>query len=58
VASKIELLNDEEANEFDKIRHLPIRADNDYYLLGDIKSSDDMNERLVNLIFAIRKVRE
>jgi hypothetical protein len=56
--SKIELLTDEESNEFEKIMNLPIRAATDYYLLSDIKSSEDMNERYVNLIFAIRKVSE
>ncbi len=54
--SKIEPLDDEEAENFERIVNLPIRATSDFYLLGDVKSFQEMNEKFVNMIFAIRQV--
>lgn len=56
--SKIELLNDQESQEYEKLKNLPIREPTDYYVLEDIKSSEQiLNDKYVNLLFAIREVR-
>ena len=56
--NQIEVLDDERsAEKFDHIKNSSIRQANDYFPLEDINSGEtNMNDKLVNMMFAIREV--
>jgi hypothetical protein len=56
--SKIEPLDDKEAKKFEKIVYLPIRATSDFYLLGDVKSFQDIVYPGIYQLFEKIKIKQ